>query len=224
MVQVRIALVLFICVLLVVEAVGSEDTLPLPTVSRRCKKLGICNRVANYPTMLAKKLIQELKDRNTIFADDSEDEISEEVDEELSLDIRTIGFDIERRIRTKHPKIYPRISNSDEEYSEEEDQEIKLCESKVQYQRPKLAESRNNTWHFILNDDEDPVQTYRSEVCQFSTSNCSDKLVLAPNYESACIQRWTFKEMYYINENKQIATDYFKVPTCCSCKLYHTNK
>ncbi|XP_047528721.1 uncharacterized protein LOC125065251 [Vanessa atalanta] len=224
MVQVHNALViLFICAPMIVEADGSEDTLPQPKVSRWCKKIGICDSVSNYPVMLAKKLIKELKDKNTVFDADDEYDISEEDKQRFVFRISSnTGNDIEKQVRSKKTKILSRFYG-DKDYIEEEDNEIKLCESTVQNKYPKIAENRNNTWQFILNDDDDPVQKYRFAICKTSGSKCSEKLIPELNYESACIQSFTFKEMYYIKKNKQIGKDYFKVPTCCSCKLFHTN-
>ncbi|XP_026492855.2 uncharacterized protein LOC113398352 [Vanessa tameamea] len=101
MVQVHNALViLIICAPMIVEAVGSEDTLPQPRVSRWCSKIGICDSVSNYPVMLAKKLIQELKDKNTIFAADDEYDISEEDEETFFFTMLTsnTGNDIKKQV------------------------------------------------------------------------------------------------------------------------------
>ncbi|XP_050343771.1 neurotrophin 1-like [Nymphalis io] len=214
--------VFFICYLMAMVTVG--DKLPPPLVSQSCKKIGICETVANYPTLLARKLIQELKNNNTIFTSDNEDDISELNNYQLRRAYNTKIYQsgtFSKWLDT--PRTEFRISDLDEDYFDESDDEIKLCESIVQYKRPLLAENRNNTWEYILNDKVHPVQQYRTVICKTSNSRCSQKLRPAPNYEATCIQKWTFKEMYYIDKEQQVAKAYFKVPTCCSCKLFHLN-
>ncbi|XP_045446896.1 protein spaetzle-like [Melitaea cinxia] len=108
--------------------------------------------------------------------------------------------------------------------SSERDTEIPLCHSTVLYQRPKVAENRNKLWKFILNDDDQPIQTFRLERCNTSRSTCSEMINFIPTYEGVCVQKWILKEMYYIHDDGTIGNDYFKIPSCCACRLMHRNK
>ncbi|XP_045446784.1 neurotrophin 1-like [Melitaea cinxia] len=183
--------------------VGQRNVVLKPMVSEECRKRGICAEVENYPTELAKRLIRELRDSGAIFSN------IEEAKEDTFL-------------TDEYPKITFRMDK--DEYDEaEKPEETPLCDSTRAIEHPTYAENKNSTWHYILNDVEKPIQTFSVDRCNSENSPCSEKIKFMSNYESVCFQRWNLKEMYYIDKNEKTSIDYFKVPTCCSCKLRHIN-
>ncbi|CAH2105300.1 unnamed protein product [Euphydryas editha] len=181
------------------------STFPPPVVSSSCMNVGICETVENYPTELARKLVKELKDSNALIADDPVISTTQKPRQPIEEEILNIFI-----YREMHERKRPI--------------EIPLCTSKVEYKHPKCAKTSKNVWKYIINDDDQPIQTFRVEQCKYPRTKCSEKMFFIPNYESVCIQKWILKEMYYIKDDHTIGTDYFKVPSCCACRKFHTNK
>ncbi|CAH2098545.1 unnamed protein product [Euphydryas editha] len=165
-----------------------------PVVSEECRKRGICTTVENYPTELAKRLIQELKDKDAKFPSDAEQDMI---------------------LNDDKPQVCSRLGPNPT---------LPLCNSIRRIEVITAAVSRNKTWNYILNDVDKPIQTVAVERCVSEGSRCSNNIQFMANYECVCVQRWSLKKMYYIDENENLVKDFFKVPTCCSCKLHPINK
>ncbi|CAH0729190.1 unnamed protein product, partial [Brenthis ino] len=98
-----------------------------------------------------------------------------------------------------------------------EEENIELCASSERLYAPRAAQDMNNEWHVILNDKQQPQQTFRVEICQQKDSPCSSIAYFQNGYQSMCIQKYMLRRMVALNEQKEAVERPFQVPSCCSC-------
>ncbi|XP_032512982.2 uncharacterized protein LOC116766943 [Danaus plexippus] len=94
-----------------------------------------------------------------------------------------------------------------------------LCASKEEIIWPQAAVDDKDQWQYIVNTGVFPFQGYRINRCIERGSRCS-KAAIFDGFNSSCEQEIFLRKMVYIDvKNKQLATNYFQIPSCCSCKI-----
>ncbi|KAA0192430.1 hypothetical protein HAZT_HAZT003719 [Hyalella azteca] len=101
--------------------------------------------------------------------------------------------------------------------------ETYLCPSQTNYIRPLRAQDIKGTWRIIVNgvkiDNEHLTQTVRMEECHHHGLPCP---LLPHCYSSTCLQKSTFQRFLVYDPcdaRFPFATQTFKFPTSCSCRL-----
>lgn len=98
-----------------------------------------------------------------------------------------------------------------------EDESIELCSSVQRLYAPRAAKDIDSQWQVIVNDKQNPQQTFRVEICQNTNLACSSVAFFPPGYESKCIQKYMLRTMMSMNEKNEPVERPFQVPSCCSC-------
>ncbi|CAH2241839.1 neurotrophin 1-like isoform X2 [Pararge aegeria] len=98
-----------------------------------------------------------------------------------------------------------------------------LCDFTQLHMIPRKAKDSKGILRIILNDLNDPVQGFNIATCNKRNSKCTDLLGFSATHKGVCIQKFTLREMYYLDDNNQTARTHFKIPICCSCMLNPIN-
>ncbi|XP_032512937.1 protein spaetzle-like isoform X2 [Danaus plexippus] len=98
-----------------------------------------------------------------------------------------------------------------------EDETMPLCDSYEKTFSPQAALDSNKKWHYILNVKDNPIQKFRVEICRSPDLACSSVAYFQNGYEARCVQKYVYRNMVGVNENKEIVEGPFQVPSCCSC-------
>ncbi|CAD0197281.1 unnamed protein product [Chrysodeixis includens] len=154
---------------------GGDAQLVIP---QRCRKIGICDDVGNYPTEEVNRVISQLTDLESFQND--------------KLDLPEV------------PEITQRLGPQEEN--------IELCNFNKTVVYPKTAEDSNGKWHVVINNDNNPLQGFKVEICQPDSAPCSDIAVIQPGYIARCVQKFVYRKMAILHEGKKLEMP-LKVPT-----------
>ncbi|XP_050343769.1 protein spaetzle isoform X3 [Nymphalis io] len=130
--------------------------------------------------------------------------------------VKNLAQEIEKRNISKFNKDVLDIPQIAERIGPEEEI-IELCNSVERLYAPRAAQDANKEWFLIMNDKQKPQQTFRVEICQTRDSPCSSVAYFQNGYEARCVQKYMLRQMFAINDQKEVVERPFQVPSCCSC-------
>ncbi|XP_050300154.1 protein spaetzle-like [Anthonomus grandis grandis] len=111
------------------------------------------------------------------------------------------------------PEIASRLGDEDEKF---------VCRSVKQTIFPKMGETKNNKWKFIINqgdDEEGFVQGVQVEICKNPEGECDipGNPMLNPGYTLTCKQKYVYRRLLSIDNKGEPVQDSFKMPSACCC-------
>ncbi|KDR17073.1 protein spaetzle-like isoform X2 [Zootermopsis nevadensis] len=95
------------------------------------------------------------------------------------------------------------------------DEEVSLCPSMEQVVYPKMAQSKDDKWLFVINQDT-YIQGIRIEKCARQGS-CTFAENFPSGYTTSCQQKYVYRKLLALGEDGKPVTDSFRLPSCCSC-------
>ncbi|KAG4068441.1 hypothetical protein HA402_004781 [Bradysia odoriphaga] len=103
----------------------------------------------------------------------------------------------------------------------EEDDEEQLCASQIRLVYPQAGLTRDNTWRYIVNQ-QNYTQGIRVDEC-VHTRQCNMMHQLPFGLKSHCKQKYVYRQLVAIDEDGNTVKDLFKIPSCCTCVLIRTH-
>ncbi|KAJ8727372.1 hypothetical protein PYW07_001491 [Mythimna separata] len=116
------------------------------------------------------------------------------------------------------------------------EENIELCQFLEKTVYPKAAVDSSGKWHVVLNQDDNPVQGFKVEICKHEIiidektselkiregewqdlANCSKVATFAPGYQGRCKQKYVYRKMAVLAADGSKLEKSLKVPSCCSC-------
>ena len=94
---------------------------------------------------------------------------------------------------------------------------IELCKFQEQLVYPKAAIDANGEWHVVLNQEENPIQGFKVEICDTNSKSCSNIIFTQRGYETSCKQKYVYRKMTVLLSNGTSLEKALKVPSCCAC-------
>ncbi|XP_028033161.1 protein spaetzle-like [Bombyx mandarina] len=92
-----------------------------------------------------------------------------------------------------------------------------LCDFRVKIMTPLAAQSDDLKWYHVLNFNENPLQGFRVEICNTTSTGCAKFVTMENNYNPKCVQKFIFRKMKILSESGEMIERSMKVPSCCSC-------
>ncbi|XP_026850567.1 protein spaetzle isoform X4 [Drosophila persimilis] len=99
--------------------------------------------------------------------------------------------------------------------------EVFLCRSRRRYLYPKSGLKSDNTWQFIVNNDEFK-QGILIEECENEEMPCDYSLSFPQRYKPICKQNYALRTLASIRNTSgelDVGQESFKIPSCCKCVL-----
>ncbi|XP_033241662.1 protein spaetzle isoform X8 [Drosophila pseudoobscura] len=99
--------------------------------------------------------------------------------------------------------------------------EVFLCRSRRRYLYPKSGLKSDNTWQFIVNNDEFK-QGILIEECENEEMPCDYSLSFPQRYKPICKQHYVLRMLASIRNTSgelDVGQESFKIPSCCKCVL-----
>ncbi|XP_033245331.1 protein spaetzle isoform X16 [Drosophila miranda] len=99
--------------------------------------------------------------------------------------------------------------------------EVFLCRSRRRYLYPKSGLKSDNTWQFIVNNDEFK-QGIMIEECENEEMPCDYSLSFPQRYKPICKQNYALRTLASIRNTSgelDVGQESFKIPSCCKCVL-----
>ncbi|XP_034665201.1 protein spaetzle isoform X8 [Drosophila subobscura] len=100
--------------------------------------------------------------------------------------------------------------------------EVFLCRSHRRYLYPKSGLKSDNTWQFIVNNEEFK-QGILIEECENEDMPCDYSSSFPQRYKPICKQHYVMRMLASIRntsgEELDVAQESFKIPSCCKCVL-----
>ncbi|KAK1119691.1 hypothetical protein K0M31_013110 [Melipona bicolor] len=93
-----------------------------------------------------------------------------------------------------------------------------LCPSMEEIIVPISGLTRDGIWMYILNDN-NLNQSVRIEQCLKRDQSCRMINGLAHGYYTQCKQRYTYRQLWALNNEGRIVQDSFLLPTSCCCRV-----
>ncbi|KAF3428514.1 hypothetical protein E2986_12896 [Frieseomelitta varia] len=121
--------------------------------------------------------------------------------------------------------LYARQNHVDSLTQDENEPETEsLCPSTEEIVVPKSGLTRDGIWMYILNDN-NLNQSIRIEQCLERDRSCRMISGLAHGYYTQCKQRYTYRQLWALNNEGAIVQDSFLFATSCCCHVkFRTDK
>ncbi|XP_037080630.1 uncharacterized protein LOC119101368 [Pollicipes pollicipes] len=92
-------------------------------------------------------------------------------------------------------------------------EETAACTATESIIYPKMAKNDKNQWLFVVNSAE-TVQGIRVEKCVDEGKQCK-----IASEGTVCRQKYIYRKMLAVNGSGKMATDNFRIPSCCVCYI-----
>ncbi|XP_043507239.1 protein spaetzle-like isoform X2 [Frieseomelitta varia] len=127
--------------------------------------------------------------------------------------------------KNPHLRGYSSIDEVDSLTQDENEPETEsLCPSTEEIVVPKSGLTRDGIWMYILNDN-NLNQSIRIEQCLERDRSCRMISGLAHGYYTQCKQRYTYRQLWALNNEGAIVQDSFLFATSCCCHVkFRTDK
>ncbi|XP_066261578.1 protein spaetzle-like isoform X2 [Euwallacea similis] len=110
------------------------------------------------------------------------------------------------------PEIANRLGDEDETF---------VCRSIKKTIFPKMGETKNNKWKFIINQDDENgfVQGIQVELCRNPDKPCDipGSLSMDSGYSTSCRQKYVYRRLFTLDNTGEPVSDSFKMPSACCC-------
>lgn len=107
------------------------------------------------------------------------------------------------------PEVVQRVDYRDEE---------PLCQSKEIVIYPKVGQTKDNTWAYIINNA-NFSQGVRVEQCLQEHKPCAMTESFPYGYVTECKQKYIYRHLLALNEHGEQIKDLFRLPACCKCMV-----
>lgn len=151
--------------------------------------------------------------KSSSFCEDVPNYPQEEVDQLISELGNSLQFQLDKLYSSDTPDINQRLGPVDEN--------VELCQFEERVIYPKTAVGSDGRWKSLLNRNDNPVQGYRVEICNFSAGKgCANIAIFQQGYEASCRQKFVFRKATAFEKTSEGLSTYeteIKLPSCCTC-------